>query len=539
MVLINKLKRRSKVQRFFYYFILITYIISYSFFAKSILSLTGIETILRIIALVFFLGLILIYFIGGLVSIISRRKKTFIVLSILISLFIPIFIFASLYIDKGISKLNSANKNEIIYTTNLITLKNNSIKNNSKNTVGMINDTDDIEGNILAKKLIKKENLNKIKIKYFDDYIEMLDAMYSKKINGVLVSSNYSVMFQNEEKFANIGNETKKIYQYSEKRKKKETKQKKVKTLTEPFTLLLIGVDSVGETINANTSFNGDTLMMITFNPKTMNAIVFSIPRDTYVPISCQGNAKNKINSSAYGGTNCVIKTITNFTGIDIDYYVKINFKGVVDLVNAVNGVDVDVPIKFCEQDSNRDWGEHEICLNKGQQTLNGEQALAFARHRKTLARGDFDRVQNQQLVVEALAQKITTIRDIDDFYNILDSITKNIDTNMQTSEMLSFYEVIKNMMQRIKIENGDFFTIEKTDLIGSDKMINGAYTFQYNSESLKQITDAMKVNLEIKKADLIKEFNFSINNEYEPEVYGKRTYTKKNNQKKKVQNQK
>ena len=488
MIIFKKLKRRSKAQRIFYYITLITYILSYAFFAKSLLSLTGIETFIRVIALCFFLGLILIYFLGGLLAILSKKRKTFIFLTIITFIFVPIFIVGSIYIEKTLSKLDYASKDELVYTTNLITLKDFNWNSSSKNTVGMINDTEDIEGNILAKKLVKNEKLNNIKIKYYDDYIEMLDDLYDSKIDGLFVSSNYSVMFQNEEKYNNIENETKVIYKYSERMKNQDSNsKKKTKTLTDPFTILLIGVDSTGDSIDANTSFNGDTLMLITFNPKTMNAVVFSIPRDTYVPISCRNGAKNKINSSAYGGTKCVINTIQNLTGIDIDYYVKINFKGVVDLVDAVGGVEVDVPMKFCEQDSNREFGEHEICLNKGTQTLNGEQALALARHRKTLLRGDFDRVQNQQLVVEALAKKAVTIRSIDDFYKVLDSVTKNIDTNMQTNEMLSFYEVIKNMMQRIKNEDSDFFTIEKTDLAGSDKMINGTYTFQYDSNSLMQ----------------------------------------------------
>ena len=89
--------------------------------------------------------------------------------------------------------------------------------------------------------------------------------------------------------------------------------------------------------------FNGDTLMLMSFNPKTLDAILLSIPRDTYVPIACNNKNYAKINSSAAYGTSCVISTINNLLGINIDYYVKINFKGVVDLVEAVGGVEVDV----------------------------------------------------------------------------------------------------------------------------------------------------------------------------------------------------
>ena len=313
------------------------------------------------------------------------------------------------------------------------------------------------------------------------------------------------------------------LFTYSEKRENEDKKTvKNSKKLTEPFTILLIGVDSEKETMNANQAFNGDTLMLITFNPKTLNAVVFSIPRDTYVPISCRKNAQNKINSSAYGGTSCVINTIQNYTGINIDYYVKINFKGVVNLVDALGGITVDVGFKFCEQDSNREFGEHEICLKKGVQELNGEQALAFSRHRKTLPLGDLQRVQNQQLVVEAIAKKATEINSINKFYAVLDAIANNIDTNMEKKQMLSFYEVAKTMLNKISNNENNFFTIEKTYLTGSDKSINGAYTFQASKESLNDIVNALKVNLEIKKPELIKTFNFSGQKEYEKRVYGK-----------------
>ena len=128
------------------------------------------------------------------------------------------------------------------------------------------------------------------------------------------------------------------------------------KKLDEPFTVLLMGVDSTLNSINTNTAFNGDTLMLITFNPKTLNATIFSIPRDLYVPITCRNNGKAKINSSSVGGVSCVIDTIENLVDIKIDYYSKINFKGVVDLVNALGGIDVNVTYSFCEQDSKRSF---------------------------------------------------------------------------------------------------------------------------------------------------------------------------------------
>ena len=175
-----------------------------------------------------------------------------------------------------------------------------------------------------------------------------------------------------------------------------------------------MGVDSEKDGLKANQAFNGDTLMLVTFNPKTLNATMFSIPRDTWVPIACNNNRENKINSSAAYGSSCVIKTIQNLTGINIDYYAKVNFKGVVDLVNALGGVTVEVERpdfwyhengkvnqnKVCEQDSNRRFGKDIVCMDLGLQTLNGEQALAYARCRHLYAISDIARNQHQQQIV-------------------------------------------------------------------------------------------------------------------------------------------
>ncbi len=147
--------------------------------------------------------------------------------------------------------------------------------------------------------------------------------------------------------------------------------------------------------------------------------------------------------------------TITNFTGIDIDYFVKINFKGVVKMVDTLGGVEVDVPYSFCEQDSNRKFGNNTIYVKAGLQTLYGEQALAFARNRHTwpeycgiewsnYVSNDFIRGQNQQTIIRALLNKIGDVKSLDTVYNLLDVIGDSMETNMTTSEILSFYNIAK-----------------------------------------------------------------------------------------------
>ena len=522
----KKFKRQSKVLRTFYIIIGLAYIVSLIFFTRAILLLKSIETFIRIIVLIIAYGWLLFYILGGLVLLFTDRKKRFILCLLLSVVLATGFGVGTYFIQKTFGIINNVQKKYMTYTSAMISLKD----TEEYNKIGMIDSKNDPTGYTIPKKMIKEHKI-KGKIKKYSDYISMVNDLYEKKIDAMFVNKDYSKMFNSYEKFANIEKETKIVYEKSVKMENVDNVSYSTKKMTEPFTLLLMGVDGTGDGIDKASSFNGDSLMLITFNPKTLSATMFSIPRDTYVPIACNGDRKNKINSSAYGGTSCVVKTIENLTGIPIDYYVKINFTGVVTLVEDLHGITVDVPMKFCEQDSERRFGEHIQCLNPGVQELNGEQALALARHRYTLPLGDFQRVQHQQLVVEAMAQKLRTVKSVDDFYKILNDVTNNIDTNMSTNQILSFYQVIKDIMVN-KLSDSESVSIQKTFLTGYDLTMyipgmGNVYTFQYYKNSLKDIVDHMKINLELKKPKLIKKFSFSANEKYEQYVAGKGDYAK------------
>lgn len=520
MIFFKKLNRINKFLLLIFIICSLLYFFSLMFFTKSIINLSGIETFIRIILLIVFFLLFFMYILSSLICLFTGKNKTFLSITFLTIIFSLCFSIAAFYIDKTYNKISGLNKEETVYTSVLLSLNDTKFTNNKNTSVGMISDEDDIEGNKLAKKLIEKYNLNKIEIEEYDNYNDMINDLYDKNIEGIFVSSNYSILF-GEEDFPTLDDDTKEIYKYNKKISKDEDTSNNNKTLTEPFSILLIGVDSTSNNLKANQAFNGDTLMLITFNPNTLNATMFSIPRDTWAPISCRNNKKDKINKSAYGGTSCVVETIENLTDVNVDYYVKMNFKGVVDLVNALGGITVDVPKSFCEQNSDREWGSKQICLKKGTGLLNGEQALALARNRHAFVRADFDRVQHQQLIVEAIVKKAKDIRSVNGFYKILDAISDNVDTNMTTDQMLSFYEVGKDILKNKLNGENSFISIEKTELTGYSRTIDGAYTFQYYKDSINQINNLMKVNLEKTKPTLIKTFSFSAKSPYEVKLIG------------------
>ena len=522
--LIKKFKRQSKPLRITLLIIGLIYLVSLVFFLKAILLLSGVETPFRITVLTVLILLLLIYLLSSLLLLFTHKKKSLIALFMVFILLSSGLSVIAFYIEKTYGIIDTVQKEEITYKSYLISLKD----TETYEKIGIISSKDDPTGYIIPAEMIKKYNITGELIEY-DDYISMMSDLYDGVINALFVADSYVTMFNSYEKFQNIADETKVIYEEEKKLDNVDKVTYTTKDLTEPFTILLMGVDATGDGLSKGASFNGDTLMLISFNPKTLSATVFSIPRDTYVPIACRGNKEAKINSSAYGGTSCVVKTIENLTTLKIDYYVKINFTGVVKLVDDLGSIEVDVPVNFCEQDSKRRFGEHEICLKKGVQQLNGEQALALARHRHSLPLGDFQRVQHQQLVVESMFNKLKTIGDLDTFYKILSDATNNMDTNMTTPQILSLYKTFKRVL--FDKENTTKLSIQKTYLTGYDLTLylpntkSYSYTFQYYRQSLDDIVKAMKVTLEITKPELIKTFSYDPNNPYELSIAGKTYY--------------
>lgn len=535
-VLLKKFNKTKLSIRLIYIFVLILFLCSYVYLFKSLLLLNNIETTLRIIVLTFTGLLFLLYAFFDLLLLLTKKHKTVIVSSFIVLIISSFSIIGSLAINRIYVLLASMNKETVVYTTNLISLNGTEFVNDDSFNVGIINNETDIEGNVLAYELINKEKLN-VKVEKYDTYFELLEKLYDGTLKGIFITSNYEAMYQSYDNYQNIGTDVKVLYNYSKEMKNQDYIESSG-SVENPFTILLMGVDSASDGLNANAAFNGDTLMLITFNPHTLNATVFSIPRDTYVPIACLNGDSSKINSSAAYGTKCVINTVENLVDIKIDYYVKINFKGVVDLVNTLGGIDVTVPngIKFCEQDSNRSHAANVLqCIESGPQHMDGEKALAFARHRKTLPAGDFQRVEHQQLVVEGIANSAKNLKNINDFYSVLDAVSKNMDTNMTTKEMMNLYNVGKSVI--FGANKGSLINIQKTYLTGYDltmyvnNLRSNVYTFQYYPQSLEEIKDALKITLETKKPTPIKTFNFSVNDEYKQTIIGKKYYTVQRNE--------
>lgn len=445
----------------------------------------------------------------------KRKARYYTIFSAFSFIYIIISMSIGFYINKVYSSIDNVSKNYEVYSTSLVTLNDssiNSISDVKKLKIGIIEDTSSIDGYIISKEIIDENSLNDNELVNYSGFATMLSDLYDKNIDAIFISSGYTSMFSSIEKFTNISTETKVITSKDKKVKKDEVVS--TKKLTEPFSILLMGVDSEKDGLDSSVASNGDSLIVVTFNPSTSNITMLSIPRDSYVPIMCfKDHYENKITHAAWNGTDCMIGTIENFLNVPIDYYVKINFKGVVGLVDALGGITANVPVDMCVGNSDR---KIPICLKKGVQHLNGEQALVLSRDRHSQAGGDLDREQNQQAVIKAILDKVKNIRNIDQITDILNSISRNIDTNFSTDQILSFYNIGKELL----LTSGDF-KINSLLLQGNGQMIYdenmGLVLWDYilNEKSIESVSKEMRYNLNLEKPILVKEFSYSIDEPY------------------------
>lgn len=536
----EKNQKTNKIWNIIVTITLLLALIASGYSIYHILLLGPIEPVIRYILV----GILLIIDIISLIKVYKtlrgkKKKSHHLLFVFLMTIYIIINALIGFMIGKVYGSLDNMNKEFITYTTNLITMKDskvNTIDDVNDLTIGIIDDKESIEGYIISQEIIKENKLNeKNDMEDYSDYSSMMKDLYEGKIDALFISSNYPVMFQGIEEYENITQDTKVIISKDKKMKKKnETSSlfspSNNKVITEPFTILLMGVDSEVDGLDKNSIGNGDALILVTFNPKTLNATMLSIPRDTYVPIACFKNQiENKITHAAWYGESCMMKTIQNFTGINIDYYAKINFKGVVGLVDALGGIDVEVPQDLCTDSSDRGG---RVCIKEGWQHLNGEGALVLARNRKQLANGDIDRGMNQQLVIQGMINSAKSIRDVNTLLNILNTVSRNMDTNFSTEQILSFYNIGKDILARsLDKEDGEIINIQHLFLQGNGQMIydENAKMVLWNyvpvKQSIEDIVTEMKVNLELEKHKLIKTFSFSINDPYEKEIIGKGPY--------------
>lgn len=196
-----------------------------------------------------------------------------------------------------------------------------------------------------------------------------------------------------------------------------------------PFNVYISGLDVEG-TIDVLS--RSDVNMIMTINPKTHKILLTSIPRDYYVQVPAFGNVSDKLTHTGIYGIGETISTVEQLTGAEINYYIKVNYTTVTQLVDAIGGITVDSDYEFSTHGMDTSY-----YFNEGENYLDGSRALAFARERKSFSDGDFQRNKNQQKVLKGILDKALSSETILMSYtDILSALGDYIDINMTKKDM-------------------------------------------------------------------------------------------------------
>ncbi|WP_035157553.1 LCP family protein [Cohnella thermotolerans] len=247
-------------------------------------------------------------------------------------------------------------------------------------------------------------------------------------------------------------------------------------TGTERVNILLMGGDERG--LRKGEIARSDSMMVASFDPVTKKAHLFSILRDTYVDIP--GYKNNRINTAiTLGGPNLAMKTVGNLLGLDIQYYVYVDFQGFIKLVDAIGGVDFYVEKDMHYTDA-ADGHVYDIDLKKGQQHLDGEHALQYVRFRHD-AMSDFTRTERQRAFLKAVADKLKNGWNLMKLPEILNKVNPYIETNLSANDMLKLASL------GYKSHQAGSAQIPPMDLISDEREAGASVLGVKDPEALKE----------------------------------------------------
>lgn len=449
------------------------------------------------------------------------KKKVKNIMTAFAVLFIFLFSLAFTYLVKTMGFLSSIESEGYkIENYSVVVKKDSSYKK--------ISDIDGLSVGYYSKttgaKKANKKLANKVNVTFeeYDDSAEMVNKLLDVSTDKEESESNKmsddlevivvedSVLSIIKEESADFENDTRVIYTFKIKIKE-EDNAKDVDVTSKSFNIYISGIDTFGEIASVSRS---DVNMVVTVNPKTKQILLTSIPRDYYVPLHTY-KSNDKLTHAGLYGVNESIKTIEDFLDIEINYYVKVNFTSVIDVVNALGGLSVYSDYDFVSEDGYK--------YTKGYNDVNGEEALSFARERHSFADGDRQRVKNQQAVLAALIKKASSKSILTKYTSLLDSLEGEFDTNMSTRKIKSLVKMQLNDMAKWTItsisldgydshnttyssgsqalyvmEPNESTVAEASELIDKvmdGKKLNGSYEFTGKSNKVLKNTTSDKNN--------------------------------------------
>lgn len=450
-------KKRKKLNVFFKVFSIISVVIAIVFcIMLFLLDMIPAKFLIIIYSVVFILYVLMLV-----LSLISKVKisiKFF--CAVFFLAFNIIFCIGIKYIGDTISFVdiidNVMHQKEEYYVMTLDDFNGSSINDLKNKNIGIYSN---VNSGKATDKLSDKIKFNDI---LFSDITKMFDDLENNEIDAILINGSIKTLLETE--FKDLEEKLKEIYSFAISIEKKDDIVKVVDVTRQPFNIYVAGGDAYGDIGNVT---NTDVNMVVSADPVNKKLLLTSIPRDYYVNLPSFGEkAYDKLTHAGYYGIEESVSAVEKLLDIEINYYVKVNFSTIEDVIDAIGGVDV-----YSDYEFRADVYPHYYRFKKGYNHLSGSMALAFARERKSFIDGDVQRVKNQQKVLTSVIDKAsssTTI--ITNFSRILDSVSNSFSTNLDSKSISRLVKMQLNDMSSWKIES--------QNLTGTDYYTTETYTF-------------------------------------------------------------
>lgn len=316
----------------------------------------------------------------------------------------------------------------------------------SGRNVGIVSVLDE-EGTQDAIKQLESKGMKNANLVEYPDQFSMVDAMYADQLDAIVLPEQFhsdlleaANDYNRYNALTTFSNTIDQYIYYDEIPEDMKNDPDSVKDITkDPFIVMISGSDSYGTLSGKSRT---DVNMLAVVNPVSHEVLLVSLPRDSYMPFSCKKNETacgyaagqyDKLTHSGVYGIGTTESSIEDFLGIEINYTVQVNFSSLINVVDAIGGINVNVEPGLAVETfySNGTEGVHE-----GMNHLDGERALAFARERHAYLDGDNQRIKNQQIVMKALMKQMMSPTMLMNYPNFLRALSTAFTTNMPSSQI-------------------------------------------------------------------------------------------------------
>lgn len=285
-----------------------------------------------------------------------------------------------------------------------------------------------------------KGGLGNVTTKSYESITDLADALLGKEVDAIIINQGFYTLLQENESYATLAQSTRILYEYTITKDVEDIRPNPAIT-REPFVVYCSGIDARDMDVNANSLSDVNILAVV--NPKSHQILLLNTPRDYYLPLVSEPytGMLDKLTHAGSLGIEESKDVLGQLYGIDIAYYARVNFVGLVDIVDALDGIDVYSDFTFAAPSIGANhgdsWADDQMYyFTEGMNHIGGYEALAFARQRQAFKDGDNQRGKNQMAVIKAIVDKATSPQILSSYADVLKAIEGCFITNMHYEDM-------------------------------------------------------------------------------------------------------